>query len=68
MTTLADRVRAYAAARGLSLRDARIDLLEAGLERRQSQANGARAVNARRTPEERSAAARKAVLARYGRV
>ena len=65
---LRTRVRAYAVARGQSFAAAIDELICAGLEWRAGQARGARAVNDRRTPEERSEAARKAAQARHHRV
>jgi len=64
---LVSRVRAYARARDLSTAAGAAHLLSVGLQSVAARTAGATALNASRTPEERSAAARKAVLARYGR-
>jgi hypothetical protein len=60
-----DAVRAYARARALSTSDGAVALLVLGLQVTEARASGARAVNAGRTPDERSQAARHAVQARY---
>lgn len=64
---LVARVKAYASARGLSLPAGAVQLLEQGLHVTEARRSGALAVNAARTPDERSEAARKAAHARYGR-
>lgn len=62
---LVSRVRAYARARGLSTPDAAASLLTLGLQMAAGRAEGARAVNARLSPEERSERAREAAAARW---
>ena len=62
-----DAIRTYARDRALSTSDGAAALLCLALQTLAGRAAGARAVNDRRTPEERSEAARKAVLARYHR-
>jgi len=62
---LVSRVRAYARARELSTTAGAAQLLAVGLQSVAARTAGATALNASRTPQERSEAARKAVLARY---
>ena len=61
------RVRAAARARGTSTPDEAARLLVEALDAREARTAGADAVNAQRTPEERSAAARRASLARWSK-
>lgn len=60
-----DHLIAYATVKNLTTSEAAEELILAGLERRQAQSNGGKATSAARTPQERSEAARRAVLARY---
>ena len=64
---LRDRLRAYARRQELSTTDAAVALIDYGLDMHAARAAGAAAVNGRRTPEERSAAARHAALSRHRR-
>ena len=64
---ISSRLKTYAAARGLSLREARSALLEIGLQVTEARSKGAQVVNSRGTPESRSDAARKAALTRWRR-
>jgi hypothetical protein len=61
------RLAAYASAKGLGKRDAALQLLTVALDHLAHRAAGAAVVNHGRTPEERSAAARVAVTARWAR-
>lgn len=65
---LVARVKAYARAKEISLTDAAVHLLAAGLDHLEARAAGAQATNRSRTAAERSAAGRKAVTARWDRV
>jgi hypothetical protein len=62
---LVERVRAFARGRGLSLVAGAVELLEAGLERRQSQSAGGQALRDQTPPEVRQARARAAARARW---
>lgn len=62
---LVRQVRAYAHDRGLETSEAASELLTQALQSRQERTRGADVVNARLTPDERSARARKAAQARH---
>lgn len=64
---LVTAVREYARAREMSTPDAAAELLQRGLEDVRARQAGAAALNAARTPEQRSEAARAAVKARWAR-
>ena len=64
---LVSRVRAYARAREMSTPDAAASLLTLGLQMAAGRAQGAAAVNASRTSDERTTAARAAARARWDR-
>lgn len=61
------RLRAGAREREVPIDEYAISVLEHGTEAMDARARGARAVNDRLTPEERSERARKAVMARHAK-